>query len=55
MINLNKASHHESAKLAMNHNGARMPSLTLIVKDMTHMFYLIIIEDLGIEQFYFLL
>lgn len=32
-----------------------MPSLTLIVKDMAQMFYLIIIENLGIEQIYFLL
>jgi len=54
MISLNKASHHESAKLTMNHNRTPMPSLTLIVKDMTQMFYLIIIENLGIEQIYFL-
>lgn len=31
-----------------------MPSLTLIVKAMAQMFYLIIIENLGIEQIYFL-
>ena len=54
IISLNKASHHESAKLTMNHNRTPMPSLTLIVKDMTQMFYLIIIENLGTEQIYFL-